>query len=69
MFGLTPYNRRNDNQLRRNGFQDLRNVFDDFFSDTFSSAFFEAGHPIRADIRENEKEYIVEAEIPGARKI
>ena len=68
MFGLTPYNRKNVDQLRKNGFLTLRSAFDDFFSDPIFSTFFETGNSMRADIRETEKEYIVEAEIPGARK-
>ena len=68
MFGLTPYSRKNEELLRKNGILNFRNVFDDFFNEPFLSTFFEAGHPIRADIRETEKEYIVEAEIPGAKK-
>lgn len=68
MFGLTPYNRKNEDQLRKNGFLSLRSMFDDFFSEPGFSTFLEAGNSMRADIRESEKEYIVEAEIPGARK-
>lgn len=69
MFGLTPYHRRNNGLSGRNDFLDLRNVFDDFFNDSMlPSIFGAAGNPIRADIRETEKEYIVEAEIPGVNK-
>jgi len=69
MFGLTPFNNRKHNDLvRRNDIFDLRNVFDDFFNDAFLPGFFSAGSPIRADIRETEKEYVLDAEIPGARK-
>ena len=68
MFGLTPYNKKQDG-LMRNDFWNLRNVFDDFFSDSFfPTAFQTLGQSIRADIKENEKEYIVEAEVPGVRK-
>lgn len=68
MFGLTPYNRKNEEQLRKNGILSFRNAFDDFFNEPLLSTFFETRHPIRADIRETEKEYIVEAEMPGANK-
>lgn len=68
MFGLTPYNRRNNGVARRNDTFDLRSVFEDFFSDPFFSGFNLASHPIRADIRETDREYIIEAEIPGVKK-
>lgn len=68
MFGLTPYSRRGNGIARRGGFFDLTKVFDDFFNEPFVSGFFPAVQPIRADIRETEKEYIIDAEIPGVRK-
>jgi HSP20 family protein len=68
MFGLTPYNKRsNEIAGSRNPF-DLRSVFDDFFGDSFMPAFFTAGNPIKADIRDMEKEYVIDAEIPGVKK-
>jgi HSP20 family protein len=69
MFGLTPYNKNQNSILRNEGGWDLRSVFNDFFSDSFlPTAFFSLGQSIRADIKENEKEYIVEAEVPGVHK-
>jgi len=68
MFGLTPYNRRNQEVARRGNVWDLRSLFDDFFNDSLFPAFFHEGHPIKADIRETDKEYIVDAEIPGVKK-
>jgi HSP20 family protein len=68
MFGLTPYNRKATGIVGKNDIWDLRSVFDDFFSDSFMPTFIKAGNPIRADIRETEKEYIVDAEIPGVKK-
>lgn len=66
MFGLTPYNKRG--LTNRNDFFDMRSIFDSFFEDSFRSGFFGVSNPIKADIRENEKEYIIDAEIPGAKK-
>ncbi|HEX3028276.1 MAG TPA: Hsp20/alpha crystallin family protein [Clostridia bacterium] len=66
MFGLTPYNRKSNEIAGRNNVWDLRNVFEDFFSDPFFPVM--SGNPIKADIRENEKEFIVDAEIPGVKK-
>lgn len=68
MFGLTPYNKRGNGIARGGDFFDLRNVFDDFFSDSFMPAFFNSANPMRADIRETEKEYVIDAELPGVKK-
>lgn len=68
MFGLTPYNRRENEVSRRNDPFDIRNIFEDFFSDSLMPAFNTAANSIKTDIRETEKEYVVEAEIPGANK-
>ncbi len=68
MFGLTPYNRKTNGISRRNEIFDLRNVFEDFFNDSFFTGAFTAANPLRADIRETDGEFIIEADIPGAKK-
>ncbi len=68
MFGLTHYNRRNNGLARKNNFWDLGNVFEDFFNGSFLPGFYSVGNPIKADIRETEKEYIIDAEMPGIKK-
>jgi HSP20 family protein len=68
MFGITPYNRRNNSVEKRNDFWDMGSVFENFFDDSFLPGFFRGANQIKADIRENEKEYIVDAEIPGVKK-
>ena len=68
MFGLIPYNRRNNELTTRNGMLDFRNIFDDFFNDSYLPGFFTAANPMKADIRETEKDYVIDAEIPGAKK-
>ncbi|TYQ16792.1 UNVERIFIED_CONTAM: HSP20 family protein [Acetivibrio alkalicellulosi] len=69
MFGLTPYNRK-ANKLSTNddvwGFS--KNLLEGFFNDPFFSGVAFESNAIRADIRETEKEFIVDAEIPGAKK-
>ena len=67
MFGLVPFNRRANNSIARDIF-DFGGFLEDFFNDSFIPSFFNASNAIRADIRETDKEYIIEAEIPGARK-
>lgn len=67
MFGLVP-SRRGGNISRRQDIWDMRSFIDSFFNDPFFTGFPFSAHPIRADIRENDKEYIIEAELPGVRK-
>jgi len=66
MFGLVPFNRRNSLSSRKDFFS-IDNFFDNFFNDAFAG-FFTTVNPIRADIRETDKEYIIEADLPGVRK-
>ena len=69
MFGLTPYNRKNNGISTRGDVWDVsRSIFEDFFNDSFFKGTFLPATEIRADIRENEKEYVVDIEIPGAKK-
>jgi len=68
MFYLTPYGRGKNGLLRGNSWFDMDKLFDDFFSDSFIPGFFARGNAIRADIRETDKEYIIEAEVPGVNK-
>ncbi len=68
MFGMIPFNRRNNEITTRNDMFDLNNFFDDFFSDSFMPAVFTPTHAIKADVRETDKEYIVEADMPGVKK-
>lgn len=66
---LVPYGRKNRGLAR--GPQDvfgIDNLFDNFFGDSFMPAFFEGDNQIRVDIKENEKEYVVEADLPGVKK-
>ncbi|MDF2988829.1 MAG: hypothetical protein K0R50_4339 [Eubacterium sp.] len=64
MFGIVPF--KNNKIQGRGSLFDMDSIFNDFLND---SAFgFEGLNSIKADVKENEKEYIVEAEIPGAKK-
>ena len=69
MFGMVPFNNRKANSIARsNDIFNFRSLMEDFFNDSFMPSVFTAGHPIASDIRETEKEYIVEAEMPGVNK-
>ena len=63
----TVQQRRNSLSSRRDIQQHRQLLFDNFFNDTFAG-FFTTVNPIRADIRETDKEYIIEADLPGVRK-
>ena len=62
MAGLVPFNRRSKD-LINGGFEDFYYLMDDFFTPrSFERATF------RMDVQENEKEYVIEAELPGVKK-
>lgn len=61
MFDLIPFDRRR----RRRGDLVERFFGKDLLTDFLANDFFGMDSIIRADIKENEQEYIVEAEIPG----
>lgn len=68
MFGLIPHRRRS-NELQSGFFDEMNRIWslmDRFFDESlgFSSGYY----PIRADVKETENEYIVEAELPGVKK-
>lgn len=67
MSGLIPFNRRSMN-LMNLGFNDLSNALDDFFTDGFLFRQGVCRDTFKIDVSENEKEYTVEAELPGINK-
>jgi HSP20 family protein len=62
MAGLVPFNRRG-RDLMNTGFEDFYNLLDDFFT----PRSMERG-TFKLDVQDNEKEYIIEAELPGISK-
>jgi len=66
---LIPYSRRNKSLANRSkDIFDIDNLFDDFFNDSFMPAWFMENPQMRVDVKENDKEYIVEADLPGVNK-
>ncbi|MGI6161682.1 MAG: Hsp20/alpha crystallin family protein [Christensenellales bacterium] len=67
MSGLVPSNRNRG--LARHGFNDLYGMFDDFFRDMtpFNNRLLRQS-TFRLDVQDNDNEYKVEAELPGADK-
>lgn len=68
MFGLVPFNRRANEIATRNDPFDFVSIFDNFFNDSFTPGFFTATPSIKADIKETDKEIIIEADMPGVKK-
>ena len=66
MFSLVPFTRRNEGLAKRNDFWGMDKFFDDFFNDTFFT--FRGNIPVRADVRETENEWLIDAELPGVDK-
>lgn len=67
MFGLVPYSRKNGIS-RKDDWFGIDRFFDDFFKDPFFAKVSAVTTPIRADVKETEKEYVVEAEFAGVNK-
>lgn len=71
MFGLTPFRKRPqwvDKGEVWNPWAEMDKAFDQFFNEPWLSPLFAQSGAMRVDIRETDKEYIVEAEIPGVDK-
>jgi len=68
MAGLIPFNRRNELANSNSNFENFYNLLDDFFSDSFMPARTLMRDTFKIDIEEQEKEYLVAAELPGIAK-
>lgn len=68
MFGLTPFNRNSMQKKYNNDIVDLNDMIDDFFSDSFFPIRSLRNDTFKIDIKDNEKEYLIEAELPGIKK-
>lgn len=58
MFGLTPYERRNNDLMFFSPFKELEDMEKRFFGDRMPVNF-------KTDIRDTGKEFVLEAELPG----
>ncbi len=67
MSGLIPFN-RDRSGLRTTGFDDFYNMLDNFFEDNWLPARNLMTDTFKLDVQEKEKEYTIEAELPGVKK-
>ena len=67
MAALIPFNKKNSNSLST-GFDEFNNMLDDFFADGWPFRRSLLADTFKIDIQEKDKEYIVEAELPGVKK-
>ncbi|HNX28745.1 MAG TPA: Hsp20/alpha crystallin family protein [Syntrophomonadaceae bacterium] len=68
MFDLTPFGRRNSLAQRNRNLFDIDDVFESFFNDRFFPTLYSNSAQMKVDIKETEKEYVLEAELPGISK-
>ena len=67
MAGLLPFNWRKHNLVNPETY-DFNNMLEDFFNDDFPFRRNLQNDSFKIDLQENEKEYVVEAELPGISK-
>lgn len=66
MFGLVPF-QRSFHQVPKTLF-DVDSLFESFFNAPVFPEFFRNSTDLKVDIRDAEKEYILEADLPGLKK-
>ena len=69
MAGLVPFNLRSGVAARPGiGFENFYNMLDDFFGDGLAQGRNLMRDTFKIDIEETEKEYLIEAELPGVKR-
>jgi len=66
MFEMMPFRRPGSHLRRRADYFD--HLFDNFFADFMPVAVDAKLKPFKVDVKENENEYVVEADLPGIKK-
>ena len=66
MFDMIPFRRNNNSLAKRGDYFDQ--LFDNFFNDDFLMPSSFMSNAFRVDLKENENEYIIEADLPGIKK-
>jgi HSP20 family protein len=66
---MIPFERKNNGiQKKYDSIFDLDRVFESFFNDAVFPTFYSNSGQMRVDIKETEKEYTLEAELPGVKR-
>lgn len=65
MFNLIPFSRKNE--LTSSG-DFFNSMVDQFFRDDFFAPFAAGSNSFRADLKENEDNYVIKADLPGINK-
>ncbi len=69
MFNIVPFARKNNLGLQKyNDLFDIDNFFEGFFNDKLFPTLYKNSVQMKVDVKENENEYILEAELPGVKK-
>lgn len=68
MFDLEPFARKNTGIQRNKYLFDIDDILENFFSDRFFPSLYKNSSQMKVDIKENEKEFILEVELPGIKK-
>lgn len=68
MFGMAPFRRNHGLAKKPQDLFDVKTPFGNFFDESFFPDFYHHSNQMKVDIKENEKEFIVAAELPGIRK-
>lgn len=68
MFGLTPFNSNTITKSNRNDYLDLFNLMDNFFNESIPSTRVLRNDTFKIDVKDNEKAYLIDAELPGFKK-
>lgn len=66
MFGLTPV--RHNGMQKGSAYGDFYNAIDNFFNDDFFGRSVAGSSAFRMDVKEDDKKYLIEAELPGFTK-
>jgi len=68
MVDLVPFAKRPFGFQKHSDLFDIEGVLENFLNDKFSPSFYKNSSQMKVDIKENEKEFVIEAELPGIKK-
>ncbi|EHQ89097.1 Hsp20/alpha crystallin family protein [Desulfosporosinus youngiae] len=68
MFDIVPFARRSSGIQKYNNLFDLEGIFEGFFNDRHFPSLYKNSAQMKVDVKENENEFILEAELPGIKK-